>query len=80
MSTDATPVADVAVVLGFRTKSGKREEVVHTIDSDEVSIVSCTYAVERKIRQVKDEAGKSLGFEPTGEYVLTLKVKYTQDI
>lgn len=79
MSENALPVSDVAVVIGFKTKSGKREEIVHAIDSDDVRIVTCAHTVEEKVKQSKDEEGNLLGFEPTGEYILTLKVKYTKD-
>lgn len=79
MSENALPVVDVAVVIGYKTKSGKREEIVHTIDSEEVRIAICNHSVEEKVKQAKDEEGNIIGFEPTGEYILTLKVKYIKD-
>ncbi len=79
MSENALPVTDVAVVIGYKTKNGKKEEIVHTIDSDDVRIVTCSHTVEEKMKAAKDEEGNSLGFEPTGEYVLTLKVKFIKD-
>lgn len=79
MAVNELPVSDVAVVIGFKTKNGQREEIVHTIDSDDVSITNCLHSVEQKVKQAKSVTGELLGFEPTGEYILTLKVKYTVD-
>lgn len=70
--------SDVAICLGLLGKDGKRQEVVHQIDSDSVRIVSVSHGVVEKMRQHKED-GQLLGFEPTGEYELTLKVKYIKE-
>lgn len=69
---------DVAVCLGIKGKDGKRQEIVHQIDSDEVRIISVTHGINEKMRAVKEEK-QLVGFEPTGEYELVLKVKFIKE-
>ena len=80
MTTKANtfPVDSVTVVLGYQTKKGT-EEVVHTIDGQQVQIVSCHHQIEKKVKAMKNEDGTLLGYEPTGEETLTLKVKYIKE-
>lgn len=73
---EGLPVGDVAVIIGYLNKDGKREEIMHVIDGGEVQIASCSHTVEEKYQKAKDSEGNLLGFEPTGECVLTLKVKF----
>jgi hypothetical protein len=73
----AFPISNVGVVIGYQTKKGI-EEVVHQVDGDDVTITSCTHEVVKKMRQVKEE-GQVVGFEPTGEETLILKVKYIRE-
>lgn len=76
-TTDKFPVSSVAVVVGYRTKNGGEEEVVHTVDGETVQIISCTHDVQRKVKAYRDPETKEMGDpEPTGEETLILKVKY----
>lgn len=70
----ALPVDSVGVVIGYSARDGVRE-VVHQVNGSEVEIISCIHSVEKKMRACKED-GQLVGFEPTGEEVLTLKVKY----
>lgn len=76
-NTDSLPVADVAVIIGYKTKDGKREEIMHVIDGGDVQIATGSHTVEEKFTKAKDpDTGQFIGHEPTGECLLTLKVKY----
>lgn len=77
-ASDQFQVDSVALVIGYKTKKGI-EEVVHQIDSKDVTIVSCQHGIVRKVKQNKAEDGSLLGFEPTGEEELTLKIKYIKE-
>lgn len=68
------PVSDVTVVIGYTDRDGKRQEVIHDIAN--VQIIGCHHQVEEKVQKIKDEDGRFAGFEPTGENILTIKVKY----
>jgi hypothetical protein len=70
-------INSVGVVIGYKTKKGI-EEVVHQIDGEEVTITSCQHEVVKKMRQVKEE-GQVVGYEPTGEETLVIKVKYIRE-
>lgn len=75
----AVPITDVTLIIGMKTKDGKREEVIHDINTDDaLRIVTCSHTIEEKTRACKED-GQLVGYEPTGEYVLTLKVKYIKD-
>jgi hypothetical protein len=75
----AVPVQDVTVILGMQNREGNREEVIHDINTlEDLRIVSCAHTIEEKTRAVKED-GQLIGYEPTGEYILTLKVKYIKD-
>lgn len=76
---DSMSYADVAVCLGITDKSGKRQEIVHQIDGSDVRIVSVSHSINKKVKPAKDDDGAVIGFEPTGEYELTLKVKYIKE-
>jgi hypothetical protein len=71
------PVTDVTVIVGYVSKDGSRQEVIHDIHN--VRIASCVHQVDEKLQKAKDEEGNFIGFEPTGEYSLTLKVKYLKE-
>ena len=71
------PVNSVGVVIGYNTKKGI-EEVVHQVDGDDVTITSCIHEVVKKMRTVK-ENGAVVGYEPTGEETLTIRVKYIRE-
>lgn len=72
----AIPIKDVTVILGMHTKSG-RQEVMYDIGPD-YRILKCTHEVVEKVRAVTEE-GQFLGYEPTGEYEMTIKVKYLKE-
>lgn len=69
----AVPYSDVTVIMGVKTRQG-RQEVMHDIGPG-FRILDCTYNVKEKVRAVTEE-DMYLGVEPTGEYEMTLKVKY----
>ena len=73
------PVNSVSLVIGYETKSGI-EEVVHTVDGKKNDIVMVQHHFERKTRAVKDDRGEVIAYEPTGEEILTLKVKYIKGV
>lgn len=73
----AVPVSDVSVILGMRTRDGGRQEVVYDV-SPQHRILKCTHEVTEKVRAVTED-GQFLGFEPTGEYELIVKVKYLKE-
>lgn len=71
------PVRDVTIVIGYTTTDGQRSEVTHEVGPG-LRIVGFVQGVVEKMQKTKDDDGRLLGFEPTGEYELTLKVKYTK--
>lgn len=71
--TEEDPISFVKVEVGY--KSGN---VAHIISDEDYSIDDFSYQMSRKTQKVKGDEGEFLGFEPTGEYVLTIKVKYTK--
>jgi hypothetical protein len=73
MSEKKIEVSDVKIVIGYATPEG-RKEMVHDISGYNFS--QCNLGIERKFAKAKDEAGNNIGLEPTGEYVVVLKVKY----
>lgn len=73
----AVPVSDVAVIIGIQTRDNGRQETLVDIGQD-YRILECTQSVKEKVRAVTQD-GQLLGYEPTGEYEFTLKVKYLKD-
>lgn len=73
----AVPVTDVAIIMGMMTKGSGRQETVIDINQSH-RILECTQTVKEKVRPVTED-GQFLGYEPTGEYELTLKVKYLKE-
>lgn len=73
----AVPVTDVAVIIGMRTRENGRQETMIDINGSH-RILECTQTVKEKVRAVTED-GQFLGYEPTGEYELTLKVKYLKE-
>jgi len=71
------PIDSVGVVIGYTARDGVRE-VVHQVNGSEVEIISCVHSVEKKMRACKED-GQLIGYEPTGEETLTLKVKYIRN-
>jgi hypothetical protein len=69
------PYKNISLCIGM--EDGK--EIVHQISDEDVRIVSVQHSVNEKVKQSKDEEGNLLGFEPTGEYELTLKVKFVKE-
>ena len=73
----AVPITDVTVIIGMRNREGNREEIIHDINTENKKrIVLCNHNIEEKMQKAKDDEGMFIGYEPTGEYTLTLKVKY----
>lgn len=68
--------AYVTVCIGQIGKDGKIHETLHQIDSDEFSISEVFVQEKAAKAKVKDDDGALVGFEPTGEQELVLKVKY----
>lgn len=73
----AVPITDIAIILGMRTKDSGRQEIMYDINPS-MRILKCTHEVVEKVRAVTEE-GQFLGYEPTGEYEFTLKVKYLKE-
>lgn len=73
------PITDIAVIIGVTDKMGQRQEILYNLASDDIRIVKCSHSLEEKVKQMKDEDGALLGFEPTGEYVLKLEAKYIKE-
>lgn len=73
LKSEEDPVNFVKIEIGY--KSGT---VAHVVNQEEYSIDAIHYILDKKTQKVKGEEGEFLGFEPTGEYVLTIKVKYTR--
>lgn len=70
-------INSVGVVVGYKTSKGINE-VVHQIDGEEVTITSCSHSVVKKMRAVKED-GQTVGYEPTGEEELVLRVKFIRE-
>jgi hypothetical protein len=74
----ALPICDVTVIIGVRDRNGRRSEIQHDL-GPEVTIRSCSHSVLEKTVINRDPETKAImGHEPTGEYELNLKVKYTK--
>lgn len=73
----AMPISDVTVIIGYRNSDGQRIEVAHDVGAG-VKIFGVSHSIIEKQQKTKDDDGRLLGFEPTGEYELKLVVKYTK--
>lgn len=73
------PVSDVTLIIGYRDRQGARQEVIHDIVDSDHRIVMCSHNVIEKVQKVKDDEGNLMGFEPTGEYEVTIKIKYVRE-
>lgn len=74
----AIPVMDLAVILGMQTKDSGRQEIIYDIGGGKHRILDVQHGVKEKVKAVTEE-GQFIGFEPTGEYEFTLKVKYLRE-
>lgn len=72
---DAIEISGVMVDLTFRGRDGE-SVVQHVINGREVKIVGYHMTISKKTQKSKNEEGNLIGFEPTGEEELVLKVKY----
>lgn len=77
--SDKVPVSDVTLIIGYRDRQGARQEVIHDIVDSDHRIVMCSHNVLEKVQKVKDDQGNLMGFEPTGEYEVTIKIKYVRE-
>lgn len=68
------PISFVKIFIGY--KGGQL--ITHDVSDTDYSIDALSYTIDKKTQKVKGDEGEFLGFEPTGEYVLTIKVKYTK--
>jgi hypothetical protein len=73
--TQSNKITDVKITLGFNSPSG-RHEAQYVIPAEDFIIDSYAVADEEKVMKAKGDSGEFIGFEPTGEHVLTLKIKY----
>ena len=73
------PIGSVTVSINYLDGEGKMQEVMHDIGGENVRIVQCIHNINQKVKMAKGDEGELLGFEPTGEYELTLKVKYIKE-
>lgn len=73
--TSEFPVIAVEVVVAYQTSQGI-QEVINTVNGNNVQIASCKHEIVRKFKAAKDENGNISGTEPTGEEELILRVKY----
>lgn len=72
-----TPVlAGVRVIMTYRGADGSLTHGEIVVNPNDNIIDSSTIQQEQKIGKAKDEEGNLIGFEPTGEYTLLLKLKY----
>lgn len=69
---------DIAVILGMQTKDSGRQEIIYDIGGGKHRILKVTHENIEKVKAVTED-GQFLGFEPTGEYEFTLKVKYLRE-
>lgn len=77
-NTGAAPVGkmtDITIIAGYQTKDG-RQEIVYDI-GPEFTIDSFIHSYKEKVAKTKDpETKELLGFEPTGECVLNIKIEF----
>lgn len=73
------PIDSIHVVIGVKTKDGKVEEQVYSVDGTKVQITGYTFDVKQKHQKAKDEDGNLIGFEPTGEETMRLVVSYVRN-
>lgn len=73
------PIEYVQVVVGSKDKDGNRHEVIHTIDGKDVSIVDYQFSIKQKHTKTKDDEGRPIGFEPSGEETLKLTLGYIRN-
>ena len=70
------PIESVTVVVCQRDKNGAVHEAIHTVDGTAVSIVDYQFNIKQKHVKAKDDEGKLIGFEPSGEETLKLVLSY----
>lgn len=70
------PISDVTIIVGRKNLEGQRTEEMNNIDGRDFRITGFSEVVVEKMQKVKDDQGNLMGFEPTGEYELTVKVRY----
>lgn len=73
------PISDVTIIVGRRNAVGQRTEQMHNIDGRDFRITCFSEVVAEKMQKVKDDNGNLVGFEATGEYELTIKLKYVNE-
>lgn len=69
-------LAGVRVIMTYRQADGSLTHGEIVVNPNDNIIDSNTITQEQKIAKAKDEEGNLIGFEPTGEYTLLLKLKY----
>ncbi len=69
-------ITDVRIVIGYKAPDGTRHEAIQMIDPNEYIIDGYTLTIDKKTQKCKDEEGNFLGFEPTGEQLLSFKAKF----
>lgn len=62
----------------MQTKDSGRQELIYDVDGAKHRILDVQHGVKEKVKAVTED-GQFLGYEPTGEYELTLKVKYLRE-
>lgn len=70
-------VIGAKVMIQFRGEDGQIHEAVTTISQEEFKVQSHSLAVEEKHEKKRDPETKDIiGFEDTGERILTFKLRY----
>ena len=73
-------VIGAKVLLQYKGEDGQMYEAVTTLDPDDIKVQSYSLAVEEKHEKkyMKNEDGSKdlVGFEDTGERILTFKLRY----
>lgn len=69
----------VHVLIGTMGKDGEVHETVHSVNGDDVMITAFKQHSEDKVKPCKDDDGRVIGFEPTGECQMSMTVKFIRN-
>ena len=67
-----------AIVFRIKDRSGVVHENVVEVDGSKVAVSMFNLSITNKMAKAKDEEGNIVGFEPTGEKTVNLKISYVE--
>lgn len=70
------PISDITIIVGRTNAEGQRSEEMTNVDRRDYRITGFSQVISEKMQKVKDDEGRLMGHEPTGEHEITIKIRY----